>query len=440
MTASSGRPVVVVGAGFAGLTAAAELRRRDIPVVVLEGGRSVGGMARSFHDQDGFTFDFGAHFITNRLAATLGLGAECRTVERYRESVWLDGKTYTYPFGLVREPRFALEALRTRLVPRRAAGPGASARDVFVDRYGNALTDAVAAPLLEAWSGARAEELAPSVADKVDTSVPMTMWLRAAGKLSQRAVAIGYCRELPESAAVWHVYPERGVGRLVESLAAEVHDAIRLESPVDAIVVENEAAVAVRVHGELIPAGAVFTSAPLHVLPKLVEGTSALDDLVEFRYRPMVFANLKLEGRTLLPDVVTWTPGAEFPFFRLTEAPMAMPWLAPEGKTVITADLGCEVGDHVWNMTESELTEFIFDGLERIVPDIRKRHLASSVMRTPLAYPVFLASYEDRRRELASKFPISGLMPIGRNGEFDHLLMEDVYWRTRRRVAAFASV
>lgn len=440
MTAASDLPVVVLGAGFAGLTAAAEFRQRGIPVVVLEGGSSVGGMARSFHDADGFTYDFGAHFITNRLAATLGLGAECRTVERYRESVWLAGTTYTYPFGLVREPRFAAQALRSRLAPRRSRGDAASARDVFVDRYGSALTDAVAAPLLEAWSGADADELAPSVADKVDTSVLMTMWLRAAGRLSHRAVAIGYCRELPESAAVWHVYPERGVGRLVETLAAEVRDAIRLESPVDAIVVEDEAVVAVRVHGDIVPARAVFSSAPLNILPKLIEGTSALDDLLDFRYRPMVFVNLKLEGRDLLPDVVTWTPGAEFPFFRVTEAPMAMPWLAPAGKTVVTADLGCEVGDDIWSMSEAELTDLVCDGLEPLIPDIRRRHFASSVMRTPLAYPVFLAAYEERRRELAARFPVSGLVPIGRNGEFEHLLMEDVYWRTRRTVAAFASV
>ena len=42
--------------------------------------------------------------------------------------------------------------------------------------------------------------------------------------------------------------------------------------------------------------------------------------------------NLRLEGRGLLPDVVMWTPESKFPFFRLTEVPLSMPWLAPEGK------------------------------------------------------------------------------------------------------------
>ena len=29
-------------------------------------------------------------------------------------------------------------------------------------------------------------------------------------------------------------------------------------------------------------------------------------------------------------------------------------------------------------------------------------------------------------------------MSVGRNGEFDHLLMEDVYWRTVRRIRRLA--
>lgn len=403
--------------------------------MVLEGSSSIGGLSRSFYDDEGFTYDFGAHFITNRLAATLGLGAHCRTVEHYREAIWLDGKTYSYPFGLIRNPRFSVGALLGRLEPSRS--PARSARDVFERRFGRRLCEEVAAPLLEAWSGVPAEELAPAVASKVDTSVPMTMWLRAAGRLTKRAVAIGYCRELPESASVWHVYPKRGVGELVAKLASEVEDAIALNCRVEAIVVRNERVTGIRAGGEEMPVQGVFSSAPLHVLPKLVRGSSAVDDLTQFRYRPMLFVNLKLRGRRLLPEIVTWTPSRKYPFFRLTEAPWAMPWLAPEGKTIVTADIGCEVNDEVWRLSDEDATALVTKKLTDFVPDVQNRLLGSSVMRTPLAYPVFMASYEARRQELASRSPIAGLVQIGRNGEFDHLLMEDVYWRTRRATARF---
>ena len=77
----------------------------------------------------------------------------------------------------------------------------------------------------------------------------------------------------------------------------------------------------VRVNGKDIDASAVISTAPIHVLPKLIRGTHQLDYLARFRFRAMVFVNLRLEGRGLFSDVVTWFPERQFPFFRLTERP-----------------------------------------------------------------------------------------------------------------------
>ena len=73
-------PVAIVGAGIAGLVAARELRRRGIPVVVFEASAQVAGMAKTVRDKDGFSYDVGAHFITNRLAKEIGVADACRTV------------------------------------------------------------------------------------------------------------------------------------------------------------------------------------------------------------------------------------------------------------------------------------------------------------------------------------------------------------------------
>lgn len=424
-------PVMVLGGGLAGLTAAAYLRRNGVPVRLFEAGRQIAGLAQSFHDPDGFTYDFGAHFITNRLAAAIGISSLCRNVNTYGETVFLGGRTFSYPFGLLQNPRFLTSAIASRL--RYQASKPESAAEWFAAKYGAALAKDVAIPLTEAWSGMPAHELSASVGESIPGSIAETFLLKCTARLTNRAVAIGYSREVSASSHVWHVYPEGGLGILCRHLARELSDVIELESPVEAIHVQDDCAVGVRVNGCDLDAAAVISTAPCHILPKLVKGTDALSYLSRFRFRPMVFVNLRLKGRALLSDVVMWTPEQKFPFFRLTETPLCMPWLAPEGKTLVTVDIGCQVGDAIWTMSDDQLGEYCVDHLDPVVPGVRERYLGCRVLRTPIAYPVFAAEYESDRQRFSRSTGIQGLYSIGRNGEFSHIFMEDVYWRTLKK-------
>lgn len=430
------KPIAVLGAGIAGLTAALDLNRRGLPVIVFEAGKSIGGMASSFRDAEGFSYDFGAHFVSNRLANVLGAGGACRTVKHYGEAVHLRGKSYSYPFGLVLSPRFAAPAIAERYRDR----PVFSAADWFRKKYGETLAEEVAIPLAEAWSGAAADELSPAIGQKFGPRILKSLYLNAAAIVTRRAVCNGYSHEMPESADVYHVYPEGGMSKLLEPMASEVRHLIRLEAPVEKILVEGEQVKAVRVNGEVTEVSAVVSTAPVHVLPKLLSGTTALEPMAAFRYRPMIFVNLRFTGRGLLPDTMLWAPDRALPFFRLTETPISMPWLAPQGKTLITFDIGCEVGDAHWTMPDDKLAELCLDGICAMYPQLRRRFIsAGGVIRTPISYPVYLLKYEDQRRSFSASTGVDGLYSIGRNGEFAHSLMEDVYWRSLRRMGDVAS-
>jgi renalase len=77
--------VLVIGAGMAGLIAAAELQRAGRRVLVLDKGRGVGGRLAS-RRIDGATFDHGAQFITTRdprFAAVLDQGRQDGTVDEW---------------------------------------------------------------------------------------------------------------------------------------------------------------------------------------------------------------------------------------------------------------------------------------------------------------------------------------------------------------------
>ena len=427
------RPVVILGAGLAGLTAATYLRRHGVPVVVYEAGKNLAGLARSERDDEGFTYDAGAHFITNRLAAAVGLSSECRVMPRYGETVWHRNRSYSYPFGLMRSPRYAISAATCKFtgIFRRKS---TTATEYYQQSYGKALANEVALPLTESWSGVSGSELAASIGEKFATGLPRMLILKTAARLTGRTVAIGYSGAVAESPHVWHVYPEGGIGAVCERLADEVRGSIHTESPVEAIVTKCDKVVAVQVKGQEIAARAVISTAPVHILAKLIRGSDRLQYLSKFAYRAMVFVNIRLNGPSDLPDVVTWTPSNDYPFFRISDIGMGLPWLVPEGKTQITCDIGCRIGDDIWKASEGELLERCLAGLEKIVPGIAVKSLGCRVIRVPMAYPVFRLDYEEDRRRFEQGTSIDGLISVGRNGEFAHILMEDVFWRTRRKL------
>lgn len=431
MSIKLNQPVVVIGAGLAGLTAARYLRDHGVPVRVFEASPNIAGLCRSEFDEDGFTFDCGAHFINSRLAAALGVSTECFPMPRYEEAFWFNGKRYRYPFGIVASLPFTCSAIYAKATGL-FSGASRNVAEEFRSSVGRRLADSIAIPLTEAWSGASGQELSPAVVQKFSTGPIKAMWLRMASLISGRTIAIGYSHEVPESAHVRFVYPKGGVGAICERLAEDLKDVIETSCPVEAIEVDRERIVGVKVNGQKICTPAVVNTAPLNLLAKLIRGSDALAGCAKLRYRPMIFVNLKFDLSNIMPDVVTWTPEDDYCFFRITDVGRALPWLVPDGKNMLTVDLGCEFNDSTWKASDEQLTTECLAGLERIKPGISQHMLGSRIVRTRTAYPVYLNEYESLRKQLELGSGIHGLVNVGRNGEFKHILMEDVYWRTRR--------
>src|SRR4029079_7676322 len=99
--------VIIVGAGFAGLSAARELTRLGRDVLVLEGRERVGGRSYT-REGAGVPVDLGATFVGPTQDAVLALAAEmgCDSVPTYGH-----GKNQTRWRGRVRSYRSTIPRL-----------------------------------------------------------------------------------------------------------------------------------------------------------------------------------------------------------------------------------------------------------------------------------------------------------------------------------------
>ncbi|OFW11776.1 MAG: hypothetical protein A3F69_02485 [Acidobacteria bacterium RIFCSPLOWO2_12_FULL_66_10] len=110
--------VIVIGAGFAGLSAAVRLTRRGARVLVLEARSRLGGRATAFPDRDtGELVDNGQHILLGCYADTFAFLAEIDALDNVRVEPQL-GVTMIDSSG--RRTRLSWDALppedRTRLV------------------------------------------------------------------------------------------------------------------------------------------------------------------------------------------------------------------------------------------------------------------------------------------------------------------------------------
>jgi len=124
-------PVLVIGAGPAGVAAAYELAKRGRSVLCVEATTQVGGLSRTV-ERDGYRFDIGPHrfFTKNDEVAALWqemLGADFIEVERLTR-IFYRGTFFQYPIrpfdtlrklGLIESTRIGCSYLWRQLFPER---------------------------------------------------------------------------------------------------------------------------------------------------------------------------------------------------------------------------------------------------------------------------------------------------------------------------------
>ena len=271
----SSRRVVIVGGGFAGLSAAYTLLRRGITPLLLESEERAGGRGKG-ERVDGFSLDMGAFVFTAtydtafRICEELGLPLVRSKMKfgHYRGGRWVTTTPDQSPWNFVRHLRAAIAM--GFLSPRGLRSGFRVMRQIH--REAEYMSFAGDSPLAEIDDdesfGEYLERLGVPEKLQVTLEAPLKMILGDPAPAGQALMRAYIGETMLHSGQV--SMPERGIGSLSKALATYCADVIRVSTPVRSIVVKDGKATSVVVDGETIEADAVICAVPGTKVPDLI--------------------------------------------------------------------------------------------------------------------------------------------------------------------------
>src|SRR5918992_1652223 len=425
----SGKQVVIIGAGPAGLTAAYELAKLHGNPIVIEKGDKVGGIART-EDYKGFYFDMGGHRFFTKVKEVNKTWREVlgdNFLRRPRLSrIYYNQKFFDYPLkplnalaglGLRQSVLITLSYLKWRLRPY----PQEETFEQWVtNRFGRRLFRIFFKAYTEKVWGISCKELkAEWAAQRIKDLSLKTVLLSMIVKPKKTIKTL----------IDQFDYPQRGPGMMWNAFKGEVEKrggSIRLNSEVVAIhngggKYIHSVEVACNGHRETIDGTDFISSMPVTEFIKKLDPPpppEVLQAAEKLKYRDFLTVCLIVNQSDLFPDNWIYVHDPAVSVGRIQNFKNWSPHMVPDDtKTSLGLEYFCNEGDDLWNMADADLIELGRREIEHIglasAVDIED----GCVFRVPKAYPIYDSEYRDYLA-IVKNFVgnLENYQTIGRNG------------------------
>ena len=425
------KPIVIMGAGPAGLTAAWELVRAGRDVVVWEADSSyVGGLSRTVQAED-FRFDIGGHAFFSKSEEINEVWrqimpenfVECPALSRVR----FRGKFFNYPpeimnvflnLGLFETIAVLGSYFNARLKPIK---PELSFAQWATNRFGKRFFEAFFKSYIEKIWGIPCDELSAGWGEQRLQGLSLREVIKTALKGRKGAASKKANRNF--------LYPRLGAGQMWETAANKILEkggGVFLDRRVQTIHWDETGVThvtGINRAGEFFQQeGSHFLSSiPLRELllsldpppPKAVA-----DAARALRYRDFITVCLIVNREKVFPD--TWIY-VQDPGVKVGRVQNYKNWSAamvPDAKvTSLGMEYFCFEGDNLWNATDYDVAHLAIREAAQ-VGLIRTAEVKDAfVVRMPKAYPIYDLHYQDHLKvikEWVGQF--ANLQPVGRNG------------------------
>ncbi len=424
-------PVVIIGAGPAGLTAAYELTSRGVQSLVLEQSNQVGGIART-ELYKGYRIDIGGHRFYTKVGRVQQLWQELlgdRFISVPRLSrIYYRGKFFDYPLaipntlgnlGILPSCLIVLSYLKANLnVWLRLVPDPETFEDFVTHRFGKYLYKTFFKTYTEKVWGIPCHKIQADWAEQ-----------RIQGMSLRKAVLNAlFGSNTAKSLIKEFQYPVLGPGLMWESFQAAIAargSQTHLNTGVVSLkrdryrilnVVVEQAGKQVE-----IKADQFISSMPITALiqrldpPAPPEVKAAAQSL---SYRAFLIVALIVDSPDLFPDNWIYVHSPHVKVGRIQNFKNWSAAMVPDpSKTCLGMEYFCDEGDEIWRLSESELISLATQEIAQLGLAQAAQVEDGTVIRQPKAYPVYDRDYREHLQVIQDYLgQFENLYTIGRNG------------------------
>jgi protoporphyrinogen oxidase len=412
-----GAPVVLLGAGLTGLSAALELERAGVPYRLLEKLAWSGGHAITTLDE-GYRFDRTGHLLHLRDAGLRAevldwLGGDCREIQR-KSRVWSHGVYTRYPFqantfGL--PPAVANECV-LGFVKAHFEARGAEPKnfeEYCLAHFGAGITKHFMLPYNARLWGVSPAEITSAWCQRFVPLPKLEDVIAGAVGLNDRE--LGYNQTF--------LYPRLGIGELPRAMERRL-TGLELGRAPERI---DLGARAIELANERVPFDVLVSSVPLPVLLGLLDPLPAAVRAAAAKLRAthLYYLDVALERPPLADFHWVYVPEAKYPFYRVGCYSHFSADLAPPGKGSLYVELAERAEPDLPRVTSEVIAGLLEMGVIERASDVRFARLR----RIDFAYVIFDHAYYDALAVIEPFLEEQRIVSTGRYGAWNYSSMED---------------
>jgi protoporphyrinogen oxidase len=423
-------PVVIIGAGPAGLTAAYELVKQGIQPLVIEASDKVGGIART-EIYKGYRFDIGGHRFFTKVGKVEQLWKEIlgdNFIKVPRLSrIYYRGKFFDYPLSFF-NTLSNLGALDSAMILWSYCKEKikASLDRPEPETFEEWVTHCFGERLYQTFFKTYTEKVWGISCDKIQAEWAKQrikgMSLKAAvinllfGKTNAKSLIKEFDYPILRPGMMWERSQE-----IVESKGGEVWlkaKVIRIEregSRITKVIVQHG--------GEIqeITGDRFISSMPVTKLVQSLE--PALPDEViqaarSLSYRDFIIVSLIVNVEHLFPDNWIYIHSPNVKVGRIQNFKNWSPAMVPDpSKTCLGMEYFCSEGDKIWELSDTELLDLATQELATLGLVDASAVEDGTVLRQRKAYPVYDRDYYQHLQVIRNYIEMfDNLQTVGRNG------------------------